>query len=79
MTRFDAVIDSPWWLMRQIGKRIKASTKVLFKFQVPFTRKRIMVYGVIDGITSFRLTLNSHEFGIGAFNFTLWIIRNKNA
>ena len=75
MTRVEFIIDSPWWLMRQISKRIKASIKTLFSFKVPFTN--IKVYAVIDGITSFRLTLNSHEFGIGAFNLTLWIVREK--
>ena len=75
MTHIDIVIDTPMWLMRIITNKFKAFTKPIFSFLVPFTKKKLMIALVIESITSFRFRLNSSEFGIGAFNFTLWIIR----
>lgn len=75
MTHIDIVIDTPWWLMRVLTNRLKSFTKPLFSFLVPFTKKKLMAALVIETITSFRLRLNTTEFGIGTFNLTFWIIR----
>lgn len=74
MTRIEVRVDTPWWLMRWIGKKLKAHTKVLCKYQhMLFTKWSVFLF--ITGTTSFKFTLHRYELSLNLFNVELAFVR----